>query len=165
MRDYKAMHEENFLSSCLREDVKEKEDIIMETGKETKEEMGKRREREEEKEKNETGSVERRCVGPFSVEAFDILSQGGDLERCGGLSWRDLLEKPEDLSDCEPETRVDVSVVLCVTHVPVSPSSVVTEFCDGFSFRSDWEFVEPQSFSFFLQVCSLLDSYAGRNEV
>ena len=31
-----------------------------------------------------------------------------------------------------------------VTDVPVSPSSVVTEFCDGFSFCSDWEFVEPQ---------------------
>ena len=39
---------------------------------------------------------------------------------------RDLLEKPEDLSDCEPEIRVDVSAVLVVTDVPVSPSSVVT---------------------------------------
>ena len=28
------------------------------------------------------------------------------------FSWEDLLEKPEDLSDCEPETRVDVSVGL-----------------------------------------------------
>ena len=36
----------------------------------------------------------------------------------------------------------DVAVVL------VSPSSVVTEVCDGFSLGSDWEFVEPQSFSF-----------------
>ena len=35
-----------------------------------------------------------------------------------------------------------------VTDVPVSPSSVVTELCDGFSFCSDLEFVEPQSFSF-----------------
>ena len=58
------------------------------------------------------------------------------------------METPEDLSDCEPETRLNVTVVLDVTDVPVSPSSVVTEFCDGFPFCSDWEFVEPQSFSF-----------------
>ena len=77
----------------------------MEIGKETKEEMGKKRRREEEKEENEPESVKRKCVGSFSVEAFDIFSQGGDLESCGGLSWRDFLEKPEDLSVCEPETR------------------------------------------------------------
>ena len=35
-----------------------------------------------------------------------------------------------------------------VTDVPVSPSSVVTESCDGFSFYSDGELVERQSFSF-----------------
>ena len=34
-----------------------------------------------------------------------------------------------------------------VTDVLVSPSSVVTEFCDGVSLGSDWEFVEPQSSS------------------
>ena len=39
-------------------------------------------------------------------------------------------------------------VVLVVADVPVSPSSVVTEVCDGFLLGSDWEFVEPQSFSF-----------------
>ena len=70
----------------------------MEIGKETKEEMGKKRRREEEKEENETRSVKRRCVGSFSVEAFDIFSPGRDLESCG----KDLAEKPEDLSDCEP---------------------------------------------------------------
>ena len=41
-----------------------------------------------------------------------------------------------------------VLVVLDVTDVPVSPSSVVTEFCDGFSCCSDREYVEPESFSF-----------------
>ena len=66
----------------------------------------------------------------------------------GGLSSRDFLEKPEDLSDLEPETRVDVSVVLGVTDVLVSPSSVVNELCDGFSCCSNCEFVEPQSSSF-----------------
>ena len=35
-----------------------------------------------------------------------------------------------------------------MTDVLVSPSSVITEFCDGFSCGSDWDFVEPQSFSF-----------------
>ena len=35
-----------------------------------------------------------------------------------------------------------------VTDVLVFPFSVVTELCDGFSLRSDWEFVEPQSSSF-----------------
>ena len=100
------------------------------------------------KEVNETGSVGRRCVGSVSVKAFDIFSQREDLERCGGLSWEDLLETPEDLSDCEPETRVVVSVVPDVTGENVSPSSEVTEFRDGFSFCSGWECVEPQSFSF-----------------
>ena len=62
---------------------------------------------------------------------FDIFSQGEDWESCGGFSWRDLLEKPDDLYDCELETRTDVSAVLVVLDVPVSPSSVVTECCDG----------------------------------
>ena len=70
-----------------------------------------------------------------SVEAFEILSQGRDLESGGDLSWEDLLDKTEDLSDRESEAWV---VVL------VSPSSVLTEFCDGLSCCSDWEFVEPQ---------------------
>ena len=48
----------------------------------------------------------------------------------------------------EPDTRVEVHVVLDVTHVLVSPSFVVTEFCEGFSCCSDWEYDEPQSFSF-----------------
>ena len=65
-------------------------------------------------------------------------------------------------------TPVDVSVVpdvLDVLDVPVSPSSVANEFCDGFSFCSDWECVEPQSFSFSPKACSLLESYAARDEV
>ena len=57
----------------------------------------------------------------------------------------DLLEKPEDLFDFEPHTRVEVPVV---PDVPVSPSSVVTEVCGVCSCCSDWEFVEPQSFPF-----------------
>ena len=43
---------------------------------------------------------------------------------------------------------MDVPVVLGVTDVRVSLSSVVAEVSDGFSCSSDWEFIEPQSFSF-----------------
>ena len=42
----------------------------------------------------------------------------------------------------------ELPLVPDVTDVPVSPSSVVAEFCDGFSCCSDWDFVEPQFFSF-----------------
>ena len=82
------------------------------------------------------------------MEAFEIESQGRDLQSCGGLSWEDLLDKTEDLSDRESEALVVVPEVLDVTDVPVSPSSVVTEFCAGFSCCSDCDFVEPQSFAF-----------------
>ena len=44
-----------------------------------------------------------------------------DLESCGGLSWEDLLEKQEDLSDCEPDSCAHVHVVLDATDVLVSP--------------------------------------------
>ena len=81
--------------------------------------IGKKRRREEETYENETGSVKRRCVGSVSVEALKMFSRGRDLQSCGCLSRWDLLEKPEDLSDIEPETRVDVSVVLDVTDVLV----------------------------------------------
>ena len=43
---------------------------------------------------------------------------------------------------------MDGLVVLVVIDVLVSLSSVATEFCDGVSLDSDWEFVEPQSSSF-----------------
>ena len=100
----------------------------------------------------------------FLWRLFESFSQRGDLESCGDLSWEDLLDKPEDLSDRESEARVFVSAVLDVTDVPVSPSSVVTEFCDSFSCCTELAFVEPQSF-FSKKACSLLYSYAGRNEV
>ena len=82
------------------------------------------------------------------MEAFEIFGQEGDLESCGDLSWVDLLEKREDLSDCEPDSCAHVRVVPDVTDVLVSPFSVVTEFCEVSSCCSDWEDVVPQSFSF-----------------
>ena len=84
-------------------------------GKKRKKESWKWARRPKKRWANETGSVERRCVGSFSVEA--------------GPFWRSLRAC---LSDCEPEARVDVCVVPDVTDVLVSPSPVVTEFCDGF---------------------------------
>ena len=108
----------------------------------------KKRKREEEKEENETETVKRRCDGFVSVEAFEIFCQGTDLESCGNSSWEDLLEKHEDLSDCEPEPCAHVRVVPDVAGVPVAPSSVVTEWCEAFSCCPDWEDVVPQSFSF-----------------
>ena len=58
------------------------------------------------------------------------------------------MEKPEDVSDCEPDSCAEMRVVSYVTDVSVSPSSVVTEFCEVFSCCSHWEDVVPQSFSF-----------------
>ena len=89
--------------------------------------------RDGEKAQNKTVRVKRRCDGLVSVEAFEMISQGRDLKSCGSLSWEDLLEKPEDLSDFEPDFRAQVRVVPGVIDVLVFPSSVVTEFCDGFS--------------------------------
>ena len=83
IREYKAVHEENFLSSWLRKDGKNKEEIIMEVDKETKEETSKKRKREVEKEENETVIVERRCVNSVSTEAFEIFSQGETSESGG----------------------------------------------------------------------------------
>ena len=84
----------------------------------------------------------------LSVEAFEIFSQGRDLESCGDFPWMNLVDEPDDLSDCEPVSCELVRVVLDVTDVLASLSSVVTELCDVSPCCSDWEDVEPQSFSF-----------------
>ena len=146
------MHEETFLSSWLREVGDGKEERIREVGKEAKEKTGKQRRREEEKEENETVVVKRRCFHSVSTEGFEFFSQDLWDDHCG-------------VSGCVSGTGTSGPVVPVVTEVPVSASSVVTEVCDGFSSGSDWEFLEPQSFSFSKKACSLLDSYAGRDEV
>ena len=62
VRECKTMHEENFLSSWVRE-VEENKDVgTVERNKAAKEEVNKRKKREGEKEENETVVVERRCV-------------------------------------------------------------------------------------------------------
>ena len=147
------------LSSWLREDGKHKEEREVEVDKET---QRRDRQKEEEKDENETVSAKRRCVGSVTVEAFYIFSQGEDLECCGGFSWRDLLEEPDDLSDCDPETRTDVSAVHDVTVVLVSPSSVLTECSrDVFFFRTE----NLLNRSPLLQeACFRLDRFTGRDE-
>ena len=70
-----------------------------------------------------------------SAEALDIFSPRKDFDG----AWGHLLENPDDLFVCEPETRTDVFSVPVVTDVPVSPSSVMTEFYEDVSLDSDWE--------------------------
>ena len=163
VREYRAMHEEDFWSSWLREDEKSKEEREVEAeGK--GEEEGDKRKREEDTEEKETVTVKRRCEGFVSVEAFEILSQGRDVESCGDLSWEHLLEEPEDLSDCEPASCelvcavlggsdvIDVLVSLrlwslsCVTFLPVALIGTAVLF-------------------FLQKACTLWYSYAGRDEV
>ena len=107
----------------------------------------------------------RRCEDFVSVEVFDIFGQRRNMESCGDVSWEDLLEEPEDLSDREPLSCKLVRVVPDVIDVLVSPSSVVTELCDVSPCCSDCEFVEPQSFSFSKKACTFFYRYAGRDEV
>ena len=95
VRENRAMHEENFWSSWLREDERGKEERTARAEKNEEERCEKRR-IEEEKEENQTGSVLWRPLTSFVK----------------GETWRDvvicfwavLLEKPEDLSDCEPHS-------------------------------------------------------------
>ena len=65
------------------------------------------------------------------------------------------------MSNGDSGTGTSVPVVLVVAVVHVSPSSVVTEVCDGFSFDSDWEFVEPLSFSLSEKLSSVLEENEG----
>ena len=71
VREYKAIHEENFWSSWLRKEERGKEEKTARAEKK-EEERGEKRKREEEKAENETGTVTRRCEGCVSVEAFEI---------------------------------------------------------------------------------------------
>ena len=65
-----------------------------------------------------------------------------------GNSWSDLWDGPCGVSDWVSGVGTGGLVVPFVTDVAVSPSSVVTEVCDGFSLGSDGDPLEPQSFSF-----------------
>ena len=161
IREYKAMHEKNVLSSWLRKDGEDKKGRSMETERETKENMCTKRTREEEREENETGSAKRRCVGFISAEASDIFSQGEDLESCGN-SWSDFWDESCGLSDCDSVTWTRLIVV---NDVFVSPSSAMGDMCEGVSLDSDGEVVEPQSFFFHPKALVCLCGKSMRDEL
>ena len=87
----------------------------------------------------------------FRLKLAEIFSQG-KISESGGNSWGDLWDDPRGVSGCDSGTGTSVPVVLVVAVVLVSPSSVVTEVCDGFSVESHWgiNLLSRQSF-FFLQ--------------
>ena len=59
VREYKAMHEENFLSRWLRENVRGKEERAAKASEKNEEERGEKRKREEDKEENQTRRVKK----------------------------------------------------------------------------------------------------------
>ena len=134
VREHKGMHEDNFLSSWLREVGEDKKEREMEVDRETKEEVSKTRTREEEKEENETVIGKKVCQSCFDWGLWHF-SQGEDSESWGN-SWGDLWDESCGLSDCDSVTWTGVLVVI---DVPVSPSSAVAEMCEGVSSDSDWE--------------------------
>ena len=77
IREYSAMHEENFLRRIWL--VRWKEERRTRTSETCREKKGKRGggEKRSEKEENEMVSVERRCVDCISAEAFGIFSRRG----------------------------------------------------------------------------------------
>ena len=85
IREYNAMHEENFLSSWLREGLVGKEEGSKKEDKKIREEVKKKGKREEEenregeKEEIEVVRVRSRCIESISAEAFDISCQGRRL--------------------------------------------------------------------------------------
>ena len=111
-----------------------------------KKKKGEKRKREEEKEENETETVKRRCEGLSLWRPLESVVKEETwrvVVTClGRTSWRSM------------RTSLIVSLILVrmcvvpdVTDVHVSPSSVVSEFCEVFSGCSEWEDVVPQSFS------------------
>ena len=87
LREYKAMHEENFLSSWLREDVEGTEEEMEKMNKEAKEEESKRGNKEVKREK-ETAVIKRRCVDPIYgciFEEFSTVEEWLSVgDSCGG---------------------------------------------------------------------------------
>ena len=112
VREYKAGHEENSLSSWVREDVEDKKERKMEVDKESEEVL---------KGVDET-VVNRRCINPFFHVVLLRNSVRRRIRKVVGNSRSDLLGDSCGLSDCVPEVSSDVPVV---TGVHVSPSSSV----------------------------------------
>ena len=84
--------------------------------KETKEDTGKKRIREEEKEENEMVIVERRCVNSVSTEDFEIFQVRERFRRVVVISGVTC-----GVSDCDSGTGTSVLEKLVVAVVLVSP--------------------------------------------
>ena len=148
IRAYKAMHEEVFLSSWLREEGEVKEERLMEMYKEIEEETSNNKTREEGKEENDTMSAKEDVSVRFLRRplVFLVKAKIGRvvmvyLEK---IRWRSLMTCLIVI------LRLGRMGARCLmsTVVPVSPSSVVTECSGDVSWDSAWEFVEPHSSSF-----------------
>ena len=132
-------------------------------GKETEDDTGNKRMREEEREENGTVIVNGRCINSVSIEALAIFLV---RERCRsavvipGVTCGMILVGVSDCF-CWGLGRVGLWCLLCLICL-FHFSSVVTEVCDGFSLGSDGESVEPHVLFFHQKACSLLDRYAGR---
>ena len=87
IREYKAMHEEKFLSSWLREDGRVRQTEKRKWTRKSERTQVKKGKRVREKEEDET-VVKRNCANPVSMEAFDIFSQGenSECDSCGANS-------------------------------------------------------------------------------
>ena len=127
IREYKAMHEENFLSSWWREDVEGKAEVMEKMSNETKEEEKKRGKRDFEGEKGRVPVICKRACYEFQ----------------SGMNWEG---KVEDLSEdwSEPWCGVSVCMLASVPVVtdPLSPANAV---CDVVVSDSDCDFVKPQT--------------------
>ena len=74
VREYKAMHKENFLSSCLREDVEGKEQSKNQFNRKTNEEVSRKRDREGEK--GEDGTMADKFEGVSTLFRWTALDSG-----------------------------------------------------------------------------------------
>ena len=130
-REYKGMHEENFLSSWLREDVKEGQAEMQGWRKKAAEDENKNGKSEVEREE-ENGNQEIRCVSSDVFEDFSPMDES-DSVCC---------------DSCFSVCVCVLAVSWCVLVVTdVSPRSMVSVLGEDFCSAAKSEFVEPQSFS------------------
>ena len=120
VREYKAMHEENFISSWLREDVEGMEERRKDIEKKVGGEESRSSKREVEREDEKTVVLKRGCVNPFSSDVFEEFGAMDDVGSFGD-SWDDFHCDSCGFSECVPAVSSGVPVV---TDVSVSPSSV-----------------------------------------
>ena len=84
LREYQALHEENFLSSWLREDVEGKEEERARLNEEAKQEESRSGKREVEGESvRERVEIERICLDRVSSEVFEAFRSVSEVESVG----------------------------------------------------------------------------------